>query len=100
MPEAGILCVLALLLASCSDTQPVDGLEFARVWQNSYADTAISWWYLGEDEDNFYLEEQWPDRETQYMVPKDFIVITGVARSSDGKSEIPVRLSANNLEFM
>ena len=62
LPRAGILPALALLLVACSDTQPLNGLQFARVWQDSYADAAISWWYLGEDGEHFYLEEKWPDK--------------------------------------
>jgi hypothetical protein len=101
MPGAGILAVLALLLAACSDaTQPVNGLQFARVWQDSYADAAISWWYLGEDEEHFYLEEKWPDGEAQYRVPKSFIVISGIPRTNSGKPPAPVNLTKSNLEFM
>lgn len=100
LPGTGITLALALLLAACSDIQPVSGLQFARVWQDSYADAAISWWYLGEDEEHFYLEEKWPDGEAQYMVPKAFIVISGIARTRDGTAPEPVSLSKNNLEFM
>ena len=78
----------------------MSGLQFARVWQDSYTDAEISWWYLGEDEEHFYLEEKWPDGATPYMVPKSFIVISGIARTASGKSPAPLRLSRDNLEFM
>ena len=100
LPRAGILPALALLLAACSDTQPLNGLQFARVWQDSYADAAISWWYLGEDGEHFYLEEKWPDREAQYRVPKAFIVISGIPGTGSGKPPAPVNLTKGNLEFM
>ena len=100
LPGAGIIPALVLLLAACTDIQPVSGLQFARVWQDSYADDTISWWYLGEDEEHFYLEEKWPDGEVQYMVPKSFIVISGIARTRHGKPAEPVSLSRDNLEFM
>ena len=100
LPGTGIMLAFALLLAACSDIQPVSGLQFARVWQDSYTDAAISWWYLGEDEEHFYLEEKWPDSEAQYMVPKSFIVISGIARTRVGTAPEPVSLSRNNLEFM
>lgn len=97
---AGIIPALVLLLVACSDIQPVSGLQFARVWQDSYADAAITWWYIGEDEEHFYLEEKWPDGEVQYMVPKSFIVISGIARTRHGTPPAPVSLSRDNLEFM
>jgi hypothetical protein len=100
-PRAGVLGVLALLLASCVDEpQPVSGLQFARVWQDSYADAAVTWWYLGEDAEYFHLEHRHPDGATPYMVPKSFIVISGIARTASGKSPAPLRLSRDNLEFM
>ena len=100
LPGAGMIPALLLLLAACNDIQPVSGLQFARVWQDSYADAATSWWYLGEDEEHFYLEEKWPDGEAQYMVPKSFIVISGITRTRHGKPPEPVSLSIDNLEFM
>ena len=100
LPWAGIILALALLLAACNDIQPLSGLQFARVWQDSYTDATISWWYLGEDEEYFYLQEKWPDGEAQYTVPKSFIVISGIARTRDGKSREPVNITRNNLEFM
>ena len=100
-PRAGFLAVLVLLLASCADEpQPVSGLQFARVWQDSYADAAVTWWYLGEDAEYFHLEQRHPDGATPYMVPKSFIVISGIARTASGKSPAPLRLSRDNLEFM
>jgi hypothetical protein len=100
-PRAGFLAVLALLLASCGDApQPVSGLQFARVWQDSYADAAITWWYLGEDTEYFHLEQRRPEGATHYMVPKSFIVISGIARTAVGKPPAPLRLSRDNLEFM
>lgn len=100
-PRAGWLAVLVLLLASCDEAaQPVSGLQFARVWQGSYADAAVTWWYLGEDAEYFYLEQRRADGAAPYMVPKSFIVISGIARTAGGKSPAPVRLSRDNLEFM
>mgnify|MGYP001814312292 FL=1 len=97
-----IICfALSLLLASCSsDLEPVNGLQFARVWQDSYDDTSITWWYTGEDEEYFYLEEKWPDREVSYIVPKSFIVISGISRTPGRMAPEPVSISRNNLEFM
>lgn len=100
LPAAVLLLVLCLFLSACNDLEPVSGLQFARVWQDSYADTAASWWYVGEDEEYFYLEQKWPDREDSYMVPKSFIVISGIVRTPGGKPQAPVSLSRNNLEFM
>jgi aminopeptidase-like protein len=100
LPGIGSILALALLLVACSDIQPVSGLQFARVWQDSYTDAEISWWYLGEDEEHFYLEEKWPNGEAQFMVPKAFIVISGIARTRYGTAPEPVSLSRDNLEFM
>jgi hypothetical protein len=100
-PRAGLLAVIVLLLASCDDApQPVSGLQFARVWQDSYADAAVTWWYVGEDAEYFYLEQRRADGAAPYMVPKSFIVISGIARTAGGKPPAPVRLSRDNLEFM
>ena len=92
---------LCLLLVSCSsELEPLNGLQFARVWQDSYDDTSITWWYTGEDEEYYYLEEKWPGREVSYMVPKAFIVISGIDRTPGRKAPGPVSITRNNLEFM
>jgi hypothetical protein len=95
-----VIPAFVFLLSACSDTPAVSGLQFARMWQDSYADSAISWWYLGEDEEYFYLEQRWPEDRAQYRVPKAFIVISGIPRTRDGKSPAAINLTTSNLEFM
>lgn len=100
MPGRVILLVLVLLLVACEGGQEVSAQRFAGIWQESYSNAAISWWYVGEDENFFYLEEKRPLEEQLYMVPKSHIVINGIVRVRHGKSKKPVSLEAHNIEFM
>ena len=100
MPGRVILLVLVLLLVACEDGQEVSARRFAGIWQESYNNAAISWWYLGEDEKFFYLEEKRPSEEQLYKVPKSHIVINGIVRVRHGKSKKPVSLKTRNVEFM
>ena len=100
MLKGAAVALLGLLLLACSETLPLNGLQFARVWQDSYGDAAISWWYVGEDGEYFLLEQRGPDDEMRYLVPKSFIVLSGIDRTAGGASGEPVRITRDNLEFM
>jgi hypothetical protein len=100
LPGWAVASLLGLLLLGCSETRPVNGLQFARVWQDSYGDAAISWWYVGEDGEYFHLEQRGPDDEVRYLVPKSFIVLNGIDGTGDDEPAAPVRVTRDNLEFM
>lgn len=100
MYKRAVVIFLIMLVVSCQDHHEVSGLQFARIWQDAYSDSGISWWYLGEDRDFFYLQTQSPDSETAYKVPKSAVVINGIERMERGASEDPVRLLVENLEFL
>lgn len=95
-----IILALGLLLMSCEDGQEVSAQRFAGIWQDSYSNAAISWWYLGEDDQNFFLEEKRPPEKRLYRVPKSHIRINGIVRVGHGKPKDPVSLTARNIEFM
>jgi hypothetical protein len=91
---------MIVLLLSCQQQQEVSTARFSALWQESYNNTAATWWYLGEDEAYFFLEEKTPVEVRSYKVPKDSIELIDINRVKHGKSEEPVNLKVQNVEFM
>ena len=96
-----ILPVVLLLLASsgCKEATQIDGAEFAEKWTTSDKHSAISWWYLGEDENQYFIAEKWPTKKDIYSISKDVIVISGIEAFEYGVGNEPVNLKYHNVKF-
>ena len=95
-----LLVTLILLAASgCKEATPLNGAEFKVKWTTSDKHSAISWWYLGEDKNQYFIAEKWPTKKDIYSISKDVIVISGIEAFEYGVGNEPVNLKYHNVKF-
>ena len=96
-----ILPVVLLLLASsgCKEAKQIDGSEFAEKWTISDKHSAISWWYLGEDENQYFIAEKWPTKNSIYSISKGVIIVNDIEAFAYDSGKEPVNLKNHNVKF-
>jgi len=96
MVKLTIALVLMLFLSSCI-TMKNSG-EFSDRWVDSKNHSAVSWWYLGESETDYYIKEKWPIKSYKYIISKSEIKIIGVDAFSPCQLCKGVNLKTRNIE--
>lgn len=91
--------VAASLVISCKEAVPLDKPTFQAKWEDSINHTAVSWWYLGETDENYFIAEKWPSKETVYSIEKQAIKINGITSFEFDSGEKPLNLKNENIEF-
>jgi len=94
-----LLLLLLIVLSGCKKATPLDGDIFKEKWSSSSHHSAISWWYLGEDKEKYFIAERWPTKETIYSITKNVIRINGIMAFQFNSGKEPVNLKNNNVEF-
>ena len=96
-----ILLVTLILLAAlgCKEATPLDGAEFKEKWTTSDKHSAISWWYLGEDENQYFIAEKWPTKKNIYRISKNVILVKGIAAFKYDSGKEPVNFKIHNVTF-
>jgi hypothetical protein len=94
-----ILVCLTIFLSGCREALLIDSATFEEKWVNSRKHSAVSWWYLGESEDNYLISEKWPTRKTIYIIPKDNVLIKGIQSFKSDANHDPVNLKNHNVVF-
>ena len=90
---------IAFLVASCKEAVPLDKSAFQAKWEGSVNHTAISWWYLGETKENYFIAEKWPAKETIYSIGKQAIHLKGIESFEFDSGKKPLILKNENIEF-
>ena len=71
-----IVCLLIFAIVGCGKKfDELDGLSFKKKWEESGQHSAVSWWYLGEKDNYFYIVEKWISEEYNYKVDKKYIEV-------------------------
>lgn len=67
-----ILAGLAVLvtMACRPEFETIRGAELKVRWERSLRDTAVSWWYAGQDSEYHYFLEKRPLAERGFRVPR------------------------------
>ena len=90
---------LVILLAGCSSDESIDAVRFQQLWVQAKNDSAVSWWYQGEDEEFYYLIQQYPFHNNLYQVSKEGVALRGVVPKPYGSLSQPLNLKRDNVEF-
>jgi len=49
----------------------IDSNEFQYKFEDSINHSAVSWWYLGENDDFYFIIEKWPFKARAYKIDKN-----------------------------
>jgi len=90
---------LVILLAGCSSAESIDAARFQKLWVQAKNDSAVSWWYQGEDGEFYYLIQQYPFHSNLYQVPKEGVVLRGMDPKPHGTLSQPLNLKRDNVVF-
>lgn len=71
-----LLICSVVVLQSCRDKfDEVDASVFQAKLNEAFSNTAVSWWYLGEENGYYYFLEKWPLEQFGYKVSKQNLII-------------------------
>lgn len=71
-----VLVLFVTTIASCKeDFKDVDASSIRVKLEESIKHTAVSWWYIGEENEYYYIVEKWPFEQYRYKVSKKEISI-------------------------
>jgi len=94
-----LLSFLFIALSGCKGPTPIDGKLLKEKWVASSQNSAVSWWYLGENKEQYFISEKWPTEEVVYIVSKDMVMIKGVNSVQFDSGIEPVNLKESNVIF-
>ena len=94
-----VAAALVILLVGCSSAEPIDAARFQKLWLQAKNDSAVSWWYQGEDEESYYLIQQYPFHNNLYQVSKEGVAMRGVDPKPEGSLRRPLNLKRDNVVF-
>ena len=94
-----LFTLLLIALSGCKEPTPLDSEIFKEKWSSSSQHSAISWWYLGEDNEQYFIAEKWPTKEAIYSITKNAIIINGIKAFQFNSGIEPVNLKNNNVAF-
>lgn len=78
-----------LLLAGCTgpDFTTITAEPLRERWEASMQDSAVGWWYAGENDEHYYLVETRPLEQHAYMVSKEDVELSGVERKALSRND-------------
>lgn len=88
-----------MFLAGCSSAESIDAVRFQQLWVQAKNDSAVSWWYQGEDRESYYLIQQYPFHDNLYQVSKEGVALRGVDPKPYGSLSQPLNLKRDNVAF-
>lgn len=94
-----LVTLLVITLSGCNEATPIEGEVFKEKWTTSNMQSAISWWYLGENEEQYFIAEKWPTKKNIYSISKHSITINDVEAFRFNSGIEPVNLKNNNVVF-
>jgi hypothetical protein len=97
MTTAILVCCL---LSACTREQPVGTIEFIDMWSGSVSNSAVSYWYEGENRGRHVIVEKWPGKSITYHVEKSRVRIVGIYGVFSGSDETSLNLKQENIEII
>jgi len=88
-----------ILLAACKEVTLIDGAAFKEQWEESSKHSAVSWWYVGESTDRYFIAEKWPAKRTVYSISKQAVTIKGIRSFQSNSGNEPINLKSHNVVF-
>jgi len=91
-----ILMIALFLLFGC--VKEISKENFIEKWESSTTNSAVSWWYAGEDEAYYYLIEKWPSKSNALKVSKTHISLIDMESFPISKKK-RINLKTNNIIY-
>lgn len=79
--KAVFIVLTVIYLSSCSLNSFKDASEFKLRWEEAKDNRAISWWYLGETEEHYLIQERWFITQYHYEIPKTTWQINNILKA-------------------
>ncbi len=95
-----ILVLCCCLFSACTSAQPEGTSEFIDSWSKSDRNSAVSFWYTGEDKGRYVIVEKWPTKSVTYHVDKTRVRIVGVYGIFSDREEVSLNLKQENIEIL
>lgn len=88
---------ISLLLFSCTDSNLISDVEFKNKLQEYKDNSAVSLWYLGENDDVYFLSERTPLATNIYQISKSSNLLIRIKHFEYNSGEKPVNLKLKNI---
>ena len=99
MLKTSLTSLCLIVLVGCSTPQAINASEFKNIFEESGKDSAVSWWYHGQDESFYYLSRKYPMKQTEYRVSKVGVELRGMPAAASKSLDVPINLKAENVLF-
>jgi len=102
MKNIRILTILSIILfifflPGCLNE--MTGKEFKQIWDDAIYNSAVSYWYLGENNGYHYIQERWPSRFTIYKISVTEMIIKKKLKFTLNKKDW-INLKRDDIEFL
>jgi len=94
-----IIYLTFLLLSGCNGVTSLNEEQFSDRWKSSEMNSAVSWWYLGESENQYFVSDNIPLEKNNYTVSKNAVSIIGIEVFKYKSGKEPVNLKNINVIF-
>ncbi len=81
-----VFMFVTIVLQACTSTKAAHTSRFFHSWKYSLNNSAVSFWYIGETERYYYIEERRPFVNYIYVLSKRDVEISKVAKMFPCKS--------------
>jgi len=88
-----------VLLSGCNEVESLNSDQFSEKWKSAEINSAVSWWYLGENEKQYFVSENMPLEKHNYTVSKSGVKFVGITAYKYKSGKEPVNLKINNVIF-
>lgn len=94
------IIIIAGFLVGCSfGFQEISGEELKEKLNGSIINSAVSYWYVKEDDSYYYIDEDWITNSNKYKISKEDIEIDLSFREERQKRGSKINLKNNDIMF-
>jgi hypothetical protein len=95
-----VIVLSGCFFSACTSVQPEGTSEFIDSWSESASNSAVSYWYVGEDQGHHVIVEKWPTKSVTYHVDTSQVRIVGVYGIFSDREEVSLNLKQENIEIV
>lgn len=94
-----LIMTIVIFVSSCALSGVKNHREFKERWQDSKKHSRVSWWYVGETDNAYFIKERWVLMSYEYEIPKSKITLNGILKMSPCSECEGVTLFDSNVKF-
>ncbi len=66
-----LISIIFIIIGCAKNFRQIDSKEFQEKFEDSINNSAVSWWYLGENDDFYFIIEKWIFEVKTYKIDKN-----------------------------